>query len=61
MCSPRAVWTDSRSTRRIAWPGNMRIKSCWSMSAAAPVSRSFSSTAPWGKAQKMTGCCRCKA
>ena len=28
-------------TRRIAWPANMRIKSCWSMSFAARVSRSM--------------------
>ena len=35
MSSPRAVWTGSMSTRRIAWPANMPIKSCWSMSSDA--------------------------
>jgi hypothetical protein len=35
MWSHRAVWTDSLCPRPIAWPANMRIKSCWAMRSAA--------------------------
>ena len=36
-------------TRRIAWPANMRIKCCWSMSSAALASRLYSLTGPWAE------------